>query len=463
MKTLYRQFIVATLCILAVSIVIGFVLSNVYYMKVTKPKSDRQNVAIAQEIVHVLKEMHPVENGFESYLHSVAMLGYQIYVLGEQGEEFFFGAPFDRNSLPEEALRVLTAGDIYHGISDFPSNNFMVGHFANELKNTVGVPFSYGAKHYGLFIRPQIRWMSSDIHTVLVGFLLAVAVVNILGMIWLARQLTRPISQLTEATKQITKDNFGYPLHIERKDEIGQLSQSFHLMQKQLEHNDLARKSFISNVSHDFQSPLMNIQGYAGLLQSPVLTESQRIEYAAVIDQEANRLSSLTKQLLLLTSLDQAAYPMKFKAFSLNEQLKRVVKKYRWRLEEDDIDISYHLAPTWIRADEELLENVWENLLTNAIKYNKPGGTIEIGLTTTDTRIEVSFKDTGMGISPDAASQVFDRFFRVDQARRKQGTGLGLSIAYQIVTLHQGEIKVESKLGEGSRFIVSLPRLIHEI
>ena len=227
-------------------------------------------------------------------------------------------------------------------------------------------------------------------------------------------------------------------------------------MQKQLQHNDLARKSFISNVSHDFQSPLMNIQGYADLLKSPGLSDEDRLAYTSIIDQEAKRLSSLTRQLLLLTSLDQGAYPMKTKEFELDEQLRSVVRKYRWRLEED-INLSYQLAPTRFRGDAELLDNVWDNLLTNAIKYNKPGGSIEIILQSDDTGITVTFKDSGQGIPEDALPQLFDRFYRVDAARKKDSTGLGLSIVHQIVTLHHGTIRVNSRMGTGSEFILAFP------
>ncbi|WP_257215899.1 sensor histidine kinase [Fredinandcohnia onubensis] len=132
----------------------------------------------------------------------------------------------------------------------------------------------------------------------------------------------QPITKLTEATKEITRENFHYPLTIDRNDEIGQLVESINTMQTQLQHNDEARKSFINNVSHDFQSPLMNIQGYTELLLSQNVNERDAKEYLQVIDHESKRLSNLTKQLLLLTSLDQKAYPMKISEVQLDEQIK---------------------------------------------------------------------------------------------------------------------------------------------
>ncbi|WP_203334469.1 sensor histidine kinase [Planococcus beigongshangi] len=457
MKTLYRQFTVATLFILAISILIGFSIANIFYINVTKQETIEQNIGIAKEIVSTVQNVPYSEEGFEGYLQAVAKLGYQIALVDSDGDMKFFGETFDDTSLPPEAERVLTRNETFTGIKNFSSQIFMLGHFTNELHNTVGVPFEREGERYGLFIRPDTKLVGTDIHTVLIGFVAAIALVSIIGMIWMARQLTRPIVQLTEATKHIARENYSYPLDIRRNDEIGQLSESFNLMQTQLKHNDLARKSFISNVSHDFQSPLMNIQGYAELLKSPELSESDRLAYTSIIDQEAKRLSSLTRQLLLLTSLDQGAYPMKVKQFQLDEQLRSVVRKYRWRLEEQDIQLSYQLAPTLFRGDPELLDNVWDNLLTNAIKYNKTGGSIEIRLESDDTNAVITFKDSGVGIQEDAVPQLFDRFYRGDAARKKDGTGLGLSIVEQIVTLHHGTIEVKSKVGEGSEFILALP------
>lgn len=141
----------------------------------------------------------------------------------------------------------------------------------------------------------------------------------------------------------------------------------------------------------------------------------------------------------------------------MDEQLKAVVRKYRWHLEEEDINLSYSLAPTLFRGDAELLDNVWDNLLTNAIKYNKPGGNIEIGFKTVGKDVIIIFKDTGTGISEDAIPQLFDRFYRGDAARKKDGTGLGLSSVEQIVQLHHGNIEVNSKIGECSEIILTLP------
>lgn len=453
MKTLYGKFISATILILICSIGIGFALVNVVYFTFTKEKVDQQNVETAQEIARVLSIE---QSSLESYLQSVGKLGYQIVIIDADGNQQSFGEAFQNTMLPKEALTKVMNGKIFHGMQDFSGSYLMMGHFSNDLENTVGVPFTKSGESYGLFLRPNNKMLFSDIHTILVGFVVAIAVVSMVGVFLMTRQLIRPITQLTEATKAVSNENFHYILDISRKDEIGQLVESFYLMQQQLAHNDEARKEFISNVSHDFQSPLMNIQGYADLLQNGV-SEEERVEYLAIIDQESKRLSNLTKQLLLLTSLDQAGYPLKMKEVRVDEQLKETIRKYQWRLSERDIELSYKLEEIAVIADEELLLNVWDNLLSNALKYTDSGDMIFIYCSRVGTQLKVECQDTGIGLTVEEAEQVFERFYRVDQARKKDGTGLGLAISKEIIELHGGQIEVCSMLGEGSVFTVSIP------
>ncbi|MDM5224894.1 ATP-binding protein [Cytobacillus sp. NJ13] len=461
MKTLYRKFIAATLVILAISIVLSFSLTNWVYMTSTKGKIDRQNVVIAEEIANGLEHMHSSGPTYETYLNSMSKLGYQLYIVTESGEGEFFGQPFNKTELPDEAAKVLTDQEVYHGMDSFAGQFLMMGHFSNDLENTVGVPFTMNGQNYGLFLRPNNKLLFSDIHMIFAWFFVAIAVVSITGVIWFAKHLIKPITKLTEATREITRENFNFPLNIARRDEIGQLAESFGRMQEQLQHNDEARKSFINNVSHDFQSPLMNIQGYAELLQTQKLTTEEHFEYVQIIDQESKRLSNLTKQLLLLTSLDQKSYPMKLSEVKLDDQIKETIRRHQWRLEEKEIEVSYKLSPVIFKGDPELLVNIWDNLLTNAIKYNSHGGSILISLSQTESAIEVIFKDTGIGISEDTISQIFDRFYRVDSARKKDGTGLGLSIVKQIIELHNGEIRADSQTGKGTTFTITFYREKH--
>lgn len=451
MNTLFRKFSGATLLILFASVCIGFALANVIYFTVAKEKIDAQNVETAKGITEMLFYDHSDE-----VLASMANLGYQLILVDEEGTQKSYGEPFIQKQLPSNAVDVVISGGIYHGMGNFTGSFLMMGHFSNDAENTVGVPFEMNGEKYGLFLRPNNQSLFSDMHAIFVGFILAAAVVSLAGVFFMTRQILKPIAQLTEATKAIANENYNYSLDVTRNDEIGQLADSFRTMQQQLGHNHEATKAFISNVSHDFQSPLMNIQGYAELLQNGI-SEKERMDYSSIIYRESKRLSSLTRQLLMLTSLDQPSYPLQKQTLRIDEQLREMIHKYRWRITECDIELSYQLQEVTAVVDPELMMNVWDNILSNALKYTTSGGRIHISCEQINNNVLVVCHDTGIGLSEEEAAQVFERFYRVDQARKKDGTGLGLAISKEIVELHGGTINVKSKLGEGSTFIVALP------
>lgn len=452
MTTLYRKLTVATLLIIVLSTLVGFVLANVVYYGVTKEKIDAQNVQLAEQIANTAAYFTN-EAQATTYLQSVGGMGYQIQLMSQNGESFGFGTTFQKQEISSEALQTVFNGDIYHGIQQFNGKYFFIEHFSNDLQNTVGVPVTYRGETHAMFLRPNNKMMFSDMHMMLGSFLVGILIIGLIGVFLMTRKLIKPITELTKATHAIANENFTYPLDVSRNDEIGDLAKSFERMQQQLAHNAEARKAFISNVSHDFQSPLMNIQGYASLLQQDV--DGEPLHYANIIEQESKRLSNLTKQLLLLTSLEQSNYPSQHKAIQLDEQLKTIIRHHLWRAEEKGIELSYELPAVTFMGDEELLYNAWENLISNAIKYTNSGGEVRVTLKKQAQTIEVAIHDTGIGLTDKQQTQVFERFYRVDKARKKDGTGLGLAIVEEIVHTHHGSVRVESELGRGSMFVVT--------
>ena len=262
-------------------------------------------------------------------------------------------------------------------------------------------------------------------------------------------------------TKKVGEEQFTSELPIDRRDEIGQLAKSFQQMIDRLSENDQIRKAFVSDVSHDFQSPLLNIKGYADLLSDEELPAEQRKQYADIIRSETERLSMLTKQLLLLTSLDQLVSPLQKKVYRVDQQVKEIVLKSQWLLQEKEMSVMLEIDEVSYDGDPAFLEKVWENLLSNALKYTPNGGTIDIRLTEQNNEICFSIEDTGIGMSAESKNRIFDRFYRADDSRTREveGTGLGLSIVEQVVRLHDGRVEVVSELGKGTTFIVYLPNL----
>ena len=188
--------------------------------------------------------------------------------------------------------------------------------------------------------------------------------------------------------------------------------------------------------------------------------EKARAEYAAVINDEINRLSNLTEQLLVLASLDRSDNLMKKKRFNIGEQIKELVRNYQWQINEKNIMLSYTLPDIEIIGDPTLLHMVWDNLLSNALKYNQPYGSIKLAIEENEESVVVTFENTGITLSNSEIERIFDRFYRADSARTRtiEGTGLGLSIVWTIIKLHGGQIRVDNTKENHTIFSVWLPK-----
>ncbi|OCA92901.1 sensor histidine kinase [Pseudobacillus wudalianchiensis] len=457
MKSLYTKFIVVTAGIMLLSGLLAFFISNTYYQQRLKPYNDQKNTKIALGVAAFVDE-HPDMN-LKEYLQNISSVGYQIYLVDQAGNNVYFGAPFRVNNLSASTKEQVLKGTLYHGILYFPQETFVTGFFANELKNTIGVPLVHNEKSYALFLRPDIKLLFNEMH-LLFGWLLALTIaLSILLVVFSTKYLVQPISNLTAATKSLSNGDFNVELDVTRRDELGELSASFLRMARKLEQMDEMRKEFISNISHDIQSPLSNIKGYTNLIENDSVSREERASYISIINSEIKRLSTLTEQLLLLASLDRNEDIVKKKSFNVGQQIKELVQSYKWRIGEKGLMLSYSLPDIDITGDPSLLNTVWDNLLTNAIKYNKPNGSIEILIEQKGESVVITFKDTGVGLSSAELERIFDRFYRADitRSRTVEGTGLGLSIVATIIKLHNGQVTVSSKEKEGTIFIVELP------
>lgn len=459
MRSLYGKFLAFTSGIMMTSVLIAFLAVNTYYHQELKGKNDAKNMAIAENIAAYIETAEALD--LNSYLNTLSTSGYKLYLVNEEHTVTRYGAPFRLENLTQPAIDQVLSGKEYHGMRDLKTETFVTGFFSDEVANTVGVPFLYEGKAYALFLRPDIKLLFTEVHTLLGGMVIVMAIVSLLSMLIVAKKLIEPITKLTEATKMVGEEQFSGAVEINRRDEIGQLAQSFQKMTERLGENDRIRKEFISDVSHDFQTPLLNIKGYSELLMNRELPAEERVSYANVIQLETERLSSLTKQLLLLTSLDQLTSPLKLKLFRLDKQLMEVIRKSRWLLEEKGISLSMDIDEVEYKGDASFLEKVWENLLSNSLKYTGDGGAVDIELIDKPGSIQISVQDTGIGMKEDDVNRIFDRFYRADHSRTQEvgGTGLGLSIAHQVINLHGGTIDVKSEEGIGTTFIVELPKL----
>lgn len=271
---------------------------------------------------------------------------------------------------------------------------------------------------------------------------------------------------LIDAMKKMSQGNFNIDLS-SYKEEIGNRNHPFHeivesitQMAKELGEMEQMRQEFISNVSHEIQSPLTSISGFAHALKNDHLSHEERRQYLQIIEMESIRLSKLSENLLKLTSLESAHPPFQPKTYRLDQQLRRVILSMepQWRNKDLEMDVS--LNKMTIHADEDLMDQVWINLIHNSIKFTPNNGKITVKTLKKDTdTIEVIIKDTGIGMTKEVQMRIFERFYKADPSRNrsKGGSGLGLSIVKKIIEMHKGDIQVESSPKEGTEMKVILP------
>ncbi|MBR2566566.1 MAG: HAMP domain-containing histidine kinase [Paenibacillus sp.] len=460
MRTLYVRVFLITIAVIIVSSVLGFLFSNIYYHAKLKAFNDEKLVGIAMDMKQFAEEQ---PDTMERYLNNAASLGYEIYVTDGQGHEQFYGREFREKDLDKQAVELVLGGEVYHGVAQFPSKPFVTGFFDNQLSNTVGVPLQVGGTHYAMFMRPDVILQFGELR-IFFALIWALTVgVSVLIFLFSTRYLVNPIERLSEATKRIAQGNYKVKLNTARRDEIGQLAQHFMTMSRELERVDQARQQFVSNVSHEIQSPLTSIQGFAQLVADRELSEQEREHYASIIEKESRHLSLLSKQLLVLSSLEQGHDDMTptETTFSLRGQFRQAVQVLQWQLEEKELLLRMSVPESiQITGNEVLLMQVWMNLLGNAVQHLPKGRNIEIRAEQTDTACVVHISDTGDGIPEEHLPFLFDRFYRVDQARERSsgGTGLGLAIVQKIIRIHRGTIEVSSS-SEGTTFKITLPQM----
>lgn len=270
-------------------------------------------------------------------------------------------------------------------------------------------------------------------------------------------------SLVIDAMKQISKGNYNIKLEHELKHgknhPFGQFVEGINDMAIELNEMEKMRQEFISNVSHEIQSPLASISGFAKVLKRGELTEAEREHYLNIIETESLRLARLSDNLLKLTSIESDHHPFEVKAYRLDQQIRKIILSCEPQWVEKSLVLDVSLDEVEIFADEELLSQVWVNFIHNSIKFTPNGGKLIIGLQQHAEQVEVTIADTGIGICEDELDQIFERFYKTDKSRNRtaSGSGLGLSIAKEIIGIHKGSVSVQSKVAEGTVFTITLP------
>lgn len=271
------------------------------------------------------------------------------------------------------------------------------------------------------------------------------------------RRISKPIIRLSHAAKEVANGNFSVKVENNSNDEIGTLAQNFNLMADELSTMEYLRKDFISNVSHEFKTPIASIQGFAEMLQNKDLSDENFHQYTNIIIEESRRLSLLCSNMLRLTRLDNHFIPEKAKPFSLDEQIRKtiVLLEDKWSKKKLEFDID--LEDISFLGDEALVQQIWLNLIENAIKFSYESGLVSIQAEKIANTVSVKIKDQGLGIAEETKDRIYEKFYQSDISHSKEGNGLGLAIVKKIVDICDGTIEYKSEIGLGTSFTVKLP------
>lgn len=261
------------------------------------------------------------------------------------------------------------------------------------------------------------------------------------------KSIVKPIRKLSEASKEVASGNFDVHMDVESVDELGRLTEDFNLMVKELRTLDQMRSEFVSDVSHEFRTPITSIKGYAKLLKKKELSLLEHEEYTDIIISESERLSLLSSNLLKLSSLDSRAIQAQKVRFSLDEEIRRVILLLEPQWSRKKLELDVELEKVDLEGDRPLLYEVWMNLIQNAVKFSEEGDSVSVRLVKKDGKITFTTANRIGAHSPLDTERFFERFYKGDHARSSEGSGLGLAIVKKILETHGGEIHAETDEG----------------
>ena len=308
---------------------------------------------------------------------------------------------------------------------------------------------SFNEVRFNVFLLIAAMTLSS----ILIGFILAALA---------PKFVFKRISKISEGMIEIAHGNF--KIRIPERDkgdaisEFGELERTFNQMAADLDGIEIFRNDFINNFSHEFKTPIVSLRGFARQLQSGELTEEQRREYIDIIVAESERLTNMSTNVLLLSKLENQQIVSEKTTFYLDEQIRNSILLLEKAWSDKNLELDIDLEAVRYTFNEEMLSHVWVNLFSNAIKFTDNGGRLGCRLTVRDNSIICTVSDSGIGMTEETMSRIFEKFYQGDTSHSGKGNGIGLNIVYRVITLANGSISVESEYGKGTTFTVTLPK-----
>jgi two-component system phosphate regulon sensor histidine kinase PhoR len=347
--------------------------------------------------------------------------------------------------------------------------------YAKRKSNTLGIPMlyvSYLSRQGNYILRISmpysglINYMVYLLPAILLSLGISLIVSIILGNRF-SRSITKPLYEISEELLKINEDNSNLSFRNYEYYELNlianttkQMADAIRESMKKIEFEKMVRQEFFANVSHELKTPITSIRGYIELLENGMATdEKMKKEFMARIKKESQNMANLINDILMISRLETKEAEVIISEVRICPIVNDLIASLKPLASENNISIDINCKPIILKANEGQIKELFNNLIVNAIKYNKPGGKVNITVSKEGNDAIFIVEDTGVGIPEESKARVFERFYRVDKGRSKKigGTGLGLSIVKHIVNYYNGSIKLESELGRGSKFTIRIP------
>ncbi len=353
-------------------------------------------------------------------------------------------------------------------VADFGSSYYMIGDFYDSFDHDMLSVFSSVNVSYQNIGYIVIHKDLSSVHEGVNGFMnisfytvALIFVFALLLLVMLSRSIYRPLVKITKAAKQYAKGDFTNKIEVSSNDEIGYLANTLNYMATELDTLEEDQRKFVSNVSHDFRSPLTSIKGYVEAMLDGTIPVEMQGKYLNIILFETERLNKLTKSLIDLNQFGHHGIRLDIADFDINTMIRTTILTFEGKCTEKGVSFDLVLTGTelFVRGDMTKIQQVIYNLIDNAVKFSNNDSRIKIETSIRNEKVFVSVKDSGIGIPKDSIQKIWERFYKSDLSRGKdkRGTGLGLSIVKEIIQAHGENINVISTEGVGTEFIFTLP------
>ena len=271
--------------------------------------------------------------------------------------------------------------------------------------------------------------------------------------VFASKILLKPINTLLDGLEKLEKGEYDTRLEI---DAIPKISKSFNSLAKELKNVQILRSDFINNFSHELKTPIVSIKGLIGLMKNKKISKEKQIEYIDIIDDELNRLSLITTNILNLSKFDNQEILTETNEYNVSEQIRRSVLLFERQWQNKNLTLKMDFDEFVVNANEDMLKQVWMNLIDNAIKFSYENSEIEITISKIESELLIKIANVGIPISYNDREKIFNKFYQADETYSKSGNGIGLSIVKKIVELHKGKICLEEHASK-TVFAVTLP------